>query len=169
MRMNDHIFNWAGTNIDSDKGFTLVRQPNRLYYSEKGWHNIISIEMSLDQKDYYRRVYSILDFFSDVGGLFGALSPIFMSILAVLNFHGSYQFLMDDLFVTTSKKFGWWSKQLEQNNVQWRPCKSMCLSLVSLLGGNRNRFCRYRDRRNMLRTEALKHILKESSIANIIR
>ena len=73
--------------------------------------------MSLDLHEYFRRVYSWGDYISDLGGLFGALSPICISILAVVNFDSSYQFLMDELFVTKVKGFGWWSKKFEQNYV----------------------------------------------------
>ena len=46
--------------------------------------------MSLDKANYIRSVYSSLDFAADLGGLYGALSPIFGGILLVLNFWGSY-------------------------------------------------------------------------------
>ena len=62
--------------------------------------------MSLDLRVHYRKVYSWGDYVSDMGGLFGALSPICMSILSIINFYSSYQFLMDDLFITTIKDFG---------------------------------------------------------------
>ena len=46
----------------------------------------------------------MLDFFSDIGGLFGAISPLCLILLTGLNFWSSYQFLMDDLFVDGTYK-----------------------------------------------------------------
>mmetsp|Transcript_16860 Transcript_16860/g.20007 ORF Transcript_16860/g.20007 Transcript_16860/m.20007 type:complete len:82 (-) Transcript_16860:334-579(-) len=56
--------------------------------------------MSLNRKDYFRRVYSGLDFAADVGGLFSAIAPICHAFLAIFNSSGIYQFLMGDLFVS---------------------------------------------------------------------
>ena len=57
--------------------------------------------MDMNRQHYNREVYSILDFFSDIGGLYGAISPISVIILTIVNFWGSYQYLMGDLFVKT--------------------------------------------------------------------
>ena len=56
--------------------------------------------MSLDQTKYIRTVYSGLDYASDLGGLYGALSPIFVALITVLNFWGSYQHVMDHVFAS---------------------------------------------------------------------
>ena len=53
----------------------------------------------MDRREYYRKVYSILDLFSDVGGLYGALSPVCIALISTLNFWSSYQYLAGDLFV----------------------------------------------------------------------
>ena len=47
---------------------------------------------------YFRRVYTMMDFLSDMGGLFGAFGSIFLLITIGLNYFGSYQFLMAELF-----------------------------------------------------------------------
>ena len=44
-------------------------------------------------------MYTTLDYASDLGGLFGAISPFFTICLSIINFYSSYQFLMSDLFV----------------------------------------------------------------------
>ena len=71
----------------------------------------------MDRKDYTRKVYSILDFFSDVGGLFGAIRPIFTIVLGVISFWSSYQFLMGDLFVESYQESASpLSKSMSENN-----------------------------------------------------
>ena len=45
--------------------------------------------MNMDRRDYYRSVYSILDYVADLGGLYGAISPICVILLVVINFWSS--------------------------------------------------------------------------------
>lgn len=47
--------------------------PTRQMPYSNTFHNAITYEMSLNSNVYLRRVYSILDFVSDLGGLFGAI------------------------------------------------------------------------------------------------
>ena len=70
--------------------------------------------MSLDSLDYYRRVYSWGDYISDLGGLFGALSPLCYAVLTIINFYSSYQFLMDELFVTSVREYNAGMRKIEQ-------------------------------------------------------
>ncbi len=63
------------------------------------FHNSITYEISLDRRDYFRRVYGVLDFLADVGGLFGAISPLCFIIVLCFQYRSSYQFVMADLFV----------------------------------------------------------------------
>ena len=125
--------------------------------------------MSLDSREYSREVFSTLDFASDLGGLFGAIAPFFVSVLTIVNFYSSYQFLMDDLYVTKAKGFGWFQKKLEKNHVQWRPFHSLYLTIVTLILPSCCKCCISRDRRTSLRIKGLNKVLYESSIANIIR
>ena len=53
----------------------------------------------MDQIKYYRRVYTAFDFLADLGGLFGALTPFFTSVVFCVQYRSSYQFLMADIFV----------------------------------------------------------------------
>lgn len=55
--------------------------------------------MSLDLDENIRSVYNISDLASDLGGLYGAVFAIFGGLLFVMNFWGSYQYVMDELFV----------------------------------------------------------------------
>ena len=70
--------------------------------------NSVTFEMNMTKKIYLRSVYSSLDFVSDIGGLFGALMPLFTAILTTFNFYASYQFIMHDLFTSrqSSKEIG---------------------------------------------------------------
>ena len=73
--------------------------PTRLMPYRNQMQNAITFEMNLNKKKYFRRVYSFLDFLSDLGGLFGATRPIILAILTVFNFYASYQFIMHELFI----------------------------------------------------------------------
>ena len=103
MELNDLPYHVAGIGLENEKGFYSVRQPSRQIPYINNWKNAITIEMSMDRRVYSRKVYAVLDFVSDVGGLFGAISPICILILALVNFWSSYQFLMGDLFVERGK------------------------------------------------------------------
>ena len=48
--------------------------------------------------NYFRRVYTILDLLSDLGGLFSSSKIICVVLLTIFQFYGSYQFVMNDLF-----------------------------------------------------------------------
>ena len=116
--LNDSHMNYAGLSVEERSGFFLEQYPSRVLTYKNRWQNAITIEMNLDSRMYHRKVYSWGDYISDMGGLFGALSPISISILTIVNFYSAYQYLMDDLFVTTSKdNLGFWSRIMEQNYV----------------------------------------------------
>ena len=66
-------------------------------YKNRIW-NGVTYEISLTSRRYFRRVYSIMDFLSDMGGLFGALGSIFLALAIGMNYFGSYQFVMAELF-----------------------------------------------------------------------
>ena len=60
---------------NNQNGFTFKRKFNREMKGQwgKSVQNAVTIEMSLDQKTFYRRVYSGMDFIADLGGLFSAI------------------------------------------------------------------------------------------------
>ena len=117
MHFTDNYASVAGIEDEESEGFYLTRQPSRPLPYKNNWQNSITFELSMDRKDYTRKVYSILDFFSDVGGLFGAIRPIFTIVLGVISFWSSYQFLMGDLFVESNQESASpLSKSMSENN-----------------------------------------------------
>ena len=151
----------AGFGVDDLDGFAASLIPSRQLPYKNNWQNAITIEMSSDRRYYFRKVYSILDLFSDVGGLYGAISPISIIILALVNFWSSYQFLMADLFTE--------SQGLDRNDVQWRCCKSLYISMLTISGGSDKNCCLSPSRKQRLRSKSLRYLLDEISITHIIR
>ena len=92
------------------------------------FQNAVTFEVSLNQKHYIRKVYSLLDYFSELGGLFGFLARIFMFLATSLNYFGSYQFLMAELFYSRSQKESSKSKAA-RNDVQWNSIKTLILNI----------------------------------------
>ena len=66
-------------------------------YNNKIW-NGVTYEMSLSSKRYFRRVYSIMDFFAEMGGLAGSFGSLSFAAVYCFNYFGSYQFVMAELF-----------------------------------------------------------------------
>lgn len=62
--------------------------------------------MSLTNDHYFRRVYNFMDLIAEIGGLFTAFGSIFMLMTGALNYFGSYQFVMTELFYSSKKKGG---------------------------------------------------------------
>ena len=58
-------------------------------YNNRVW-NGVTYEISLNSRRYFRRVYTIMDLMSDMGGLFGAWATIVSMIIIGLNYFGSY-------------------------------------------------------------------------------
>ena len=59
--------------------------------------------MSYDKHIYKRRVNTVGDRLSNIGGLFGALTPLFYALVNIFNFKGQYLYLMRELFVEPLK------------------------------------------------------------------
>ena len=53
---------------------------------------------------YSRHVETIFDLLASLGGFFSALTILFYSFVRLLHFYGSYQFVMNNLFVDSSTK-----------------------------------------------------------------
>ena len=74
-----------GLNTENEDGWRVERLPNRELPYINTWANAVTLEVSLDQEKYNRVIYSLLDYVSDLGGLFGAISPVFLSLATILN------------------------------------------------------------------------------------
>ena len=72
----------------------MLGLPGRDMPYNNRFHNAITYEVSLVNHTYNRRVVNILDYLSEMGGLFNALKIIFYLVVAGLNYYGSYQYLM---------------------------------------------------------------------------
>ena len=86
LEFDDNYFNVAGLFTHFDSGFQYLQMPMRTLPYTNYMQNAVTFEMNLTKKMYYRSVYSSLDFISDIGGLFGALMPLFTAILTIFNF-----------------------------------------------------------------------------------
>ena len=58
----------------------------------------VNYSLDKDLYKYIRNAYTILDLLRDIGGLFGALSAIFSTVIYLLNFEALYQWLTSYLF-----------------------------------------------------------------------
>ena len=63
----------------------------------------MTYELSSTRTIYYRQVYGLLGWLSEIGGLFGAVSAISYMLVAVLQYRGVYMFLMSELYYAPSK------------------------------------------------------------------
>ena len=71
----------GGLLLNEDKTFDIkVHQKRFLPYKNMFW-NTITYEVSLDRKEYFRKVYGTLDFIRDIGGLFAGIATIFSPIV----------------------------------------------------------------------------------------
>ena len=122
------------------KGFTMEQQPTRTIPYDNHMRTIITFEISHTKTHHFREVYSIMDFFSDSGGLFTFFFRSCLLVVIGLNYFGSYQFLMAETFYRKSKvgvngpfAYGAKAKIEDRNDVQWRPMKAMMLNLRTFL------------------------------------
>ena len=60
---------------------------------------MITFELSNKQMNYFRQVETVFDLLASLGGFFSALSLICGLFVTAFHFYGSYQFLMDNLFL----------------------------------------------------------------------
>ena len=82
----------------TEDGFMNAKLPTRGIPYDNTFHNAITYEVSTTQKRYFRSVYSILDFFSQIGGLLSLFASFCLLIITCLNYFGSFQFLMGESF-----------------------------------------------------------------------
>ena len=83
MDLNDYYINIGNVKIDDETGFTSDTTSTRILPYKNQMQNAITYELSQTRVVYTRTVYSILDFFSDIGGLQGALAPFFAIFVGI--------------------------------------------------------------------------------------
>ena len=66
-----------------DTAYFLEEKFNRLLPYKNKFQNSITFEMSLNKRVFIRHVYTLLDMIGDLGGLFGALTPLGVIIVSI--------------------------------------------------------------------------------------
>ena len=79
--------------LDQKQGFDVDVTQTRVLPYKNTFQNAITFEMSMNRNEYTRTVYSIMDFMSELGGLFSAITLIFGTIIAVLQYRGMYMII----------------------------------------------------------------------------
>mmetsp|Transcript_25997 Transcript_25997/g.32415 ORF Transcript_25997/g.32415 Transcript_25997/m.32415 type:complete len:160 (+) Transcript_25997:827-1306(+) len=140
VELNDHYMSIGSIGKETYSGFVKeVQQTRTLPYANTFW-NAITYEVSLTQKRYFRTVFSLLEFFSAMGGLFAAFARICLLIITGVNYFGSYQFVMAETFYSRRtlrgiSPFAYGSEQKmdSRNDVQWNSMKAMMLNIRTFL------------------------------------
>jgi len=68
---------------DQEQAFFVEQDASRLLPYDNLMMNAVTYEMSLDQRVFIREVFTFLDLLGDLGGLFGALTPICVFFVSV--------------------------------------------------------------------------------------
>ena len=173
MDLADSQFDLAGLLKEKESGFFSEWTTTRQIPYLTNWRTALTFEMSVDRRVYFRKVYSTLDFLSDVGGIYSALAPILTFFLIIINFWSSYQFLMGDLFFggNQESKINFKNRQIGprgSNNVQWSCCSSLYITSITMCGPKKCCCCRT-NRNARLKSKGLRMLLDEMTITNIIR
>lgn len=144
------------------------------------FHNAVSFELNPNRVVYYRRVFSLLNWLAEIGGLIGVSKSVCLFIVATLHYRGVYQFLMADLFVkSSSSKESLAAGNMSQrtrlnyrNNVQWRTCKVLCFNIkfykqiLSCLR-SKPRIKTHTTYNQLLREISITHLLRELRILKL--
>ena len=99
IELHDELFDVGEATAENNDGYMIDREPNREMPYDNRFQNAVTFEMSLSRRYFYRRIYNLLDMMSEMGGLFEMLNIFCLGIVQILQYHGVYQFLMNDLFV----------------------------------------------------------------------
>ena len=156
-----------GFNAVNEHGFFVETLPVRTLPYKNKFQNSITYEMSLDQKYYYRTVYSSLDFLAEIGGLFSAFSKICLIVITTLNYFGSFQFVMADNFYYRSGHDE--DGKAYKNDVQWNSLKSLYLNISTFAPKWFLCCCCKPNAANRRRSKSYEHILQETSVSYIIQ
>ena len=95
--LNDSHMDIGNLLEDNDDGFDIEKDSLRILPYDNYMHNSLTFELSRTRIDYTRRVNSVFDFIGDIGGFHGALVPTFAGLVYILQYRGSYMFLMQDM------------------------------------------------------------------------
>ena len=75
IQRSDKPFDVAELQQEISRGFSFKSNGARTMPYKNAFQNAITFELSLSELQYKRDVYSILDYFRDIGGLISALYP----------------------------------------------------------------------------------------------
>ena len=95
--LNDFHMSLGNLLEDSDNGFNSENSGFRIMPYDNLMQNSITFELSRTRIDFTRTIYSVFDFLGDIGGLHGALGSTFAGLVFILQYRGSYMFLMRDM------------------------------------------------------------------------
>ena len=82
--------------LDEDEGYETEIVDKRIMPYPNNFWNAITYEISLNRKEYHRRVYNYLDFLGDLGGLMSAIGKIFVPFVMMLTYRGDMHMLLID-------------------------------------------------------------------------
>ena len=83
---------WSVTSLETEveKSFDIeTTQIRNIPYRNQFW-NIITYEMNQTRIEYKRFVYSLIDLLGEIGGLFGAIMPLFTFLVTIFQFRGTF-------------------------------------------------------------------------------
>ena len=81
--LSDNIFAVGGLMTEHKNAFFVESEANRLLPYNNMFKNAVTFELSQNKRVFVRNVYTVLDIMGDLGGLFGALTPLFAMIVAI--------------------------------------------------------------------------------------
>ena len=150
------------------------------------FHSAITYELSSTNIKYYRQVYSFLDWLGNIGGLYGAVSTIFGSIVFIFQFSGTNMFLMTEMFssnASTTKEMPYDSslkqkdarrpKKLRdqnfRNNVQWNCCRVLVSNIQRMCPRKCLCCCLRMKHRDWIFTEGYRSLEKEIHVTYFLK
>ena len=89
----DSPFSFTSSDTVIEKSFDVQeKQIRNIPYTNMFW-NTVTFEISQTRIKLRRTVYSISDFLSELGGLFGAIMPVFTFFVTVFQYRGTFMSL----------------------------------------------------------------------------
>ena len=82
--LNDSIYDAGSLLVDQDKIFNFETVPTRFLPYKNRFHNALTYELSDTNHVYYRSVYTFLDWLRDIGGFYGAISALCLTIVFIV-------------------------------------------------------------------------------------